>query len=234
MSTLATVYHPYRYQELAEKDVARGLKTMALPAGGRQHVLEAEWKDVADDEFEQRAELLNSIEETVSEWAKAGDPIRDFSERSRSMAGASEIVISELPGLRLPDRFYVHLGEDAGLYLPDDPNKFIDGAYFSFVDDEIAGPGYICTIVCDSLDFDPKGAKMADLLRERTRIAMAFIPPSENFRDAFDMTYGDDAVCRAIANTAARDFLALSLAFIADPDAAPDVAREISISSPGL
>lgn len=42
---------------------------------------------------------------------------------------------------------------------------------------------------------------------------------------------GDPAVWRTVSNTVLKDAIALSLAMIADPFAAPDLTREVSLSA---
>ncbi|OWK24009.1 hypothetical protein AJ87_26980 [Rhizobium yanglingense] len=179
--------------------------------------------------FDARMDYAGTISHVWEKFMASERLMYRMADKLPTMEDVARIEISELPALRLPDTFYAHFGEKAGLYLEDGPGVFVDGVYFWHTTD-FGNPFYIYVVACGSTAAIER-MSLAELTIEKTRVAIGTIEPHQQFGDTLAEMIGDPAVCRAVKNTVIKDVIALSLAFIADPDAVPDLTREVNVSA---
>ncbi|QTG15101.1 hypothetical protein G6M86_17605 [Agrobacterium tumefaciens] len=222
-------YHPNRYLENA-----RQLESLQQAITDR-HGPDADlYEGMNSDSVDAVLETYNGMLENVYEWAESGSPIHDLSPRARWWAAVQSLPLEDGPALNLPDHFYIHLGEDAGLYLPGEPNKFIEGAYFQHMEMDDVPSSYLCTIVCDSIDFDVSQASIPEIMREQALVAHALIVVGEDFAAGFRDPVGNLIVGNAVVQTRFVGMIAHALTVVADPHMSPDVTKEIIPSVPGM
>lgn len=222
-------YHPNRYLENARQ--LEALQQVLTDRHGADADL---YEGMSADSVDSLLTTYNGVLENVYEWADSGTPIYDLSPRTRWWAAVQSLPLEDGPALNLPDHFYIHLGEDAGLYLPGQPNKFIEGAYFQHMDMDDVPSSYLCTIVCDSMDFDVSRASIPEIMREQTLVAHALIVVGEDFAAGFKDPVGDPVVSNAVIQTRFVGMIAHALTVVADRDMSPDVTKEILPSVPGM
>ena len=207
--------------------VIRGARPASLPAAI------AEFAALHDDElgFDARMDFAGTVSHIWERFMASDRLMFRMADRLPDLEDLSRIEISDLPALRLPDSFYAHFGEDAGLYLEGKPGIFVDGVYFWHAAD-FGDPLYMYVVACGSSEVPIEHMSLAELTIAKTRVAIGTIEPHQQFSDTLEEMIGDPAVCRAVRDTVLKDVIALSLAFIADPDATPDLTREVNLSAP--
>jgi hypothetical protein len=111
------------------------------------------------------------------------------------------------------------------------PNVYVDGVYF--VHTTVLGdPMYLYMVACGNRGVAIENMSLGQLTIEKTRVAIGTAEPTQQFSDTFSDLIGDPEVCDAVRQTALKDIIALSLAFISDPEAALDLTKEVHLSPP--
>ena len=73
--------------------------------------------------------LVQDVRDVIRGWARAGEVMFDMESLLEEYAGVESIEVEGGPKIVLPtDRFYVHFGSKAELFL-EDGDAFIDGMY---------------------------------------------------------------------------------------------------------
>ncbi|TCU13712.1 hypothetical protein [Rhizobium sullae] len=224
--------HPNLYPHIVALSQDRASKALGAPKSTREVNLASEFAALGADEigFEARMEYTGTVSHVWEKFMAGGRLMYRMGDKLPDMEDVARIEISELPALRLPDTFYAYFGEEAGLYLEDEPDVFVDGVYFWHATD-FGDPFYMYVVACGSSGTPIEKMSLAELTIAKTRVAIGTIEPHQQFGDTLAEMIGDPAVCRAVKNTVIKDVIALSLAFIADPDAMPDLTREVNVSA---
>lgn len=226
MSSSYHHYHPYRFSKTAET-LSRRVAQMATHPD-KATIFAAEYAGLDHDELYARMDEYRRLIDMHANWVSTGRQIFDTSSLLSPLAGAEDISISALPALRLPDVFYIHFGKEAAIALSDADDIFVDGVYFMHADKD-GEPGYRFTIVCGPDNVGTDTASAGDLLKIQTRIASGFASPTRPFRSSMDNLSGDPVICEDAVLEQVLDRIELSLAYAADPNAVPDLAKEINL-----
>jgi len=223
--------HPNIYPTVVSLSQRRAAGALQIARPMRESYLRREFAALDKDEvgFEGRMDYSHTITHVWEKFIKSDRIMYRMADRLPPIEGLSSIVISELPALRLPDVFYAHYGQELGLHLDEHPNVYVDGVYFMHT--TVTGqPTYLYVVVCGELNADYETMSMGELTIAKTRAAIGTVDPTQQLSDTFDDMIGDPAVCRTVRDTALKDILALTLALIAHPNAAPDLLKEVNVS----
>lgn len=218
-------YHPYRFSAVAGALTQRVSQITTRPDAAT--AVGTEYAGIGDDELQARMHEYRRLIDTHARWVAEGRQIFDMASVMAPLAGAEDIRLSALPALRLPDVFYVHFGKDADIMLFGE-DTYVDGAYFIHTEEK-GEPGYRFTVVCGQAERDLGTATAGDLLKAQTRLASGFASAARPFRAGMDKLSGDPAVCEDDLVGQILDRLELSLAYVADPNAVPDLQKEVHV-----
>lgn len=225
--------HPILFPRLVKLAETRAAVSLNADGSNRETKLAAEFSALEGDElgFKARMEYAGTVSHVWEKFMASKRLMYRMTDKLPYLEDVAHIEISDLPALRLPDTFYAYFGEGAGIYLEDKPDVFVDGVYFWHTTD-FGDPFYMYVVACGSISRSLEKMSLAELTIARTQVAIGTIEPHQKFADTFGDMIGDPAVCRAVRDTVLKDVIALSLAFIADPDAVPDLTREVNLSAP--
>jgi hypothetical protein len=225
--------HPRLYPHLVALEKERAASVLGLTRPRRNEALQAEFAVCESDKlgYDGRKDYAATVSHIWGSFVAGGGKMHTMASNLPDVDGLREVVISEMSGLRLPDAFYAHFGEEVGLTLDGHPDVFVDGVYF--VHTTITGePMYLYMVVCGNRGTPPEEMSLGQLAIEKTRVAIGTVEPTQQFSETFDDLIGDPEVCDAVRQTALKDIIALSIAFISDPRAAADLTKEVHLSSP--
>ncbi|WP_064686668.1 hypothetical protein [Rhizobium bangladeshense] len=225
--------HPVLYPQLVALGQDRSASLLGLQKARNEVALHAEFRPLEGDSlgFDGRMDYAATVSHIWESFVSRGGKMHAMADKLPDIDGLREIAISELSGLRLPDAFYAHYGEEVGLALAGHPNIYVDGVYF--VHTTVLGdPMYLYMVACGNRRAAFENMSLGQLTIEKTRVAIGTVEPTQQFSDTFDDLIGDPEVCDAVRQTALKDVIALSLAFISDPDAALDLRKEVHLSPP--
>ncbi|MDW9962158.1 hypothetical protein NKZ03_26940 [Sinorhizobium meliloti] len=225
--------HPVLYPQLVALGKARSASLLGWQKARKGVALRTEFRPLEGDSlgFDGRMDYAATVTHIWESFVSSGGKMHAMADKLPDTDGLREIVISEMSGLRLPDAFYAHYGEEVGLDLPGHTNIYVDGVYF--VHTTVFGdPMYLYMVACGNRDATIEDMSLGQLTIEKTRVAIGTVEPTQQFSDTFNDLIGDPEVCDAVRQTALKDIIALSLAFISDPDAALDLTKEVHLSPP--
>jgi len=225
--------HPVRYPKVIAVGKDRSTSLMRLPEAQRERAIQAEHNVLQFDAlgWEGRMDYAATISHIWESFVENRGKIYPMGENLPDVDGLKEIVISDMAALRLPDAFYAHYGLEAGIPLEGHTGVFVDGVYFVHTS-AFGDPMYLYMVVCGNSGSAIEEMSLGQLTIEKTRVAIGTVGPTHQFDQTFDDLIGDPVVCDAVKNTALKDILALTLAFVSDPRAAPDLLKEVHLSSP--
>lgn len=225
--------HPVRYPKMVAVGKDRSRLLMTLPPGQRQRAIQAEHNVLQYDTlgWEGRVDYAATISHIWESFVENRGKIYPMGQNLPDVDGLREIVIPDMAALRLPDAFYAHYGVEAGIRLDDHTAVFVDGVYFVHTS-AFGDPMYLYMVVCGNGGSAIEKMSLGQLIIEKTRVAIGTVGPTQQFNQTFDDLIGDPIVCDAVKNTALKDILALTLALVSDPRAAPDLLKEVHLSSP--
>jgi hypothetical protein len=225
--------HPRLYPQLVALAKNRAAAVLGLQHPRKAKALKAEFAVLERDKlgYDGRTDYAPTVSHIWESFAASGGRMYPMANKLPEFDGLKEIVISEMRGLRLPDAFYAHYGEEAGVTLDGHPDVFVDGVYF--VHSKISGdPMYLYMVVCGNRATPLAEMSLGELTIEKTRVAIGTVEPTQQFSETVDNLIGDPQVCEAVSQTALKDIIALSIAFISDPNAVPDLTKEVHLSPP--
>ncbi|PYE92698.1 hypothetical protein C8J35_12111 [Rhizobium sp. PP-F2F-G38] len=224
--------HPNRYPRLVELARQRVSTALEASATTQKDKLSLEFSAVAHDEigFDARMDYAGTVSFVWEKFMASERLMYRMVDKLPDLHDIACIEFPELLALRLPDTFYAHFGEDVGICLEDVPDVFVDGVYFWHTTD-FGDPLYLYVVACGLPECPLDQLSLQELTIATTRVAIGTIEPHQYFYETFDGMIGDPAVCRTVANTVLKDVIALSLAMIADPQAVPDLTREVNLSA---
>lgn len=225
--------HPVIFPRVVQHAQARAAFSLNASHSQREGKLKQEFVALKGDElgFDARMDYAGTIAHVWEKFMASKRLTYRMADKLPDLDDVARIEISDLPALRLPDTFYAHFGEEARLYLEGKPDVFVDGVYFWHTTD-FGEPLYLYVVACGSSRVAIEKMSLGELTIARTTAAIGTIEPHQKFADTFGEMIGDPAVCRAVRDTVLKDVIALSLAFIADPDAVPDLTRVVNLSTP--
>lgn len=225
--------HPVLYPQLIELGEHRSATLLSLDKSRKKNAVQAEFLPLEGDTlgFDGRMDFAATVSHIWENFVANGGKMHAMADKLPDIDGLREIIISEMSGLRLPNAFYAHYGEEVGLDLDGHQDVYIDGVYF--VHTTVLGdPMYLYMVVCGNRDADIANMPLGQLIIDRTRVAIGTVEPTQQFSESFDELIGDPEVCDAVRQTALKDIIALSLALISDPYAALDLTKEVHLSPP--
>lgn len=219
-------YHPYRFPRIAQALTDSASRPRVGPAANEAAV--TGYEGMQSLEFNARLYDYRLLIQARKAWFDHGRQIVDMSAILAPLAGATDISISELPPLRIPEAFYVHFGKEAEIYAADGAH-FVDGVYFvhSRQQDQ---PGYQFIIVCGCDGLSVEKLDAGELLRIQTTIAVGFASATQTFRASSERLSGDALVCDDDLIEAIVQRLELSLAYTANVGQPMDIEKEVHLA----
>lgn len=227
MTNIDDHYHPYRFQRIAQALTNRVSRTKVESASNDATV--SDYDGMQSVEFNARVHDYQLLVRARQAWFDHGRQIVDMSAVLAPLAGASNITISDLPPLRIPEAFYVHFGREAEIYATDGAH-FVDGVYFTHArHKDQPGYRYIVVCGCDGLNIEELDA--GELLRIQTTIAIGFASATQSFRAGSKHHFGDPLVCDSELMEAIVQRVELSLAYSANVGVPLDIEKEVHLST---
>lgn len=225
--------HPVLYPRLVALEKNRAASLLGLPKVRKDAALRSEFHVLEGDSlgFDGRMDYAATVSHIWETFVSHGGKMHPLADKLPAIDGLREIVISEMSGLRVPDAFYAHYGEQAGLGIDSHPDVYVDGVYFVHTK-AFGNPMYLYMVACGNRRTAAGDMSLGQLTIEKTRVAIGTVEPTQQFSETFNDLIGDPDVCDAVRQTSLKDIIALSLAFISDPKAALDLTKEIHLSQP--
>ncbi|RVG68115.1 hypothetical protein [Sinorhizobium meliloti] len=124
--------HPVLYPQLVALGKARSASLLGWQKARKGVALRTEFRPLEGDSlgFDGRMDYAATVTHIWESFVSSGGKMHAMADKLPDTDGLREIVISEMSGLRLPDAFYAHYGEEVGLDLPGHTNIYVDGVYF--------------------------------------------------------------------------------------------------------
>ncbi len=225
--------HPILYPQLVALGKDRSASLLGLPEPQKKVALHTAFRALEGDSlgFDGRMDYAATVSHIWESFVSSGGKMHSMAHKLPDVDGLREIVIADMSGLRLPNSFYAHYGAEVGINLDGHPDVFVDGVYFVHTT-AFGDPMYLYMVACGNRGMAVENMSLGHLTIEKTRVAIGTVEPTQQFSETFDDLIGDPEVCDAVRQTALKDIIALSLAFISDPNAALDLTKEVHLSSP--
>ncbi|WP_132652705.1 hypothetical protein [Rhizobium sp. BK418] len=201
---MSSTSHPDRFIPVSDGSYARYKSIMRLSRKEQDEVLGRERAILRDDTL--------GLIERESLWAA----IHDVHRALKTLKGQI-IEVPSYPsryrdsvpfsGAGLPKAFFLNFGNDCGLEVDGDHERFIEGTYF--VACTMGGKtGYRYVVVSDTPhDMDGKSVPLGVSLLEQTRVAIGFVELGHTLDESINRVTGDPLICSSVQHETVRGAL---------------------------